>query len=86
MSDAAAQRGAERDADNPPADAAWLAAGRLIEPVRKRPISLRLDPEVIEWFRATGPRYQSRMNAVLRAFVEHQRRGASAGSKRRRAG
>jgi len=31
-------------------------------------ISLRLDQDVIEWFKAQGPGYQTRINAVLRAF------------------
>ncbi|MEK7403277.1 MAG: BrnA antitoxin family protein [Gemmatimonadota bacterium] len=44
----------------------------------KRAISLRLDPDVLEWFRAQGPRYQSRMNAVLRSYMTHMR------SRRRR--
>src|SRR4051812_10529121 len=77
MSDTDALSAAKRDADNPPRDASWLEAGHFVEPVRKRAISLRLDPDVIEWFRSTGPRYQSRMNAVLRAFVEHRRRSAA---------
>jgi uncharacterized protein (DUF4415 family) len=37
---------------------------------RKTAISLRLDEEVLEWFRADGPGYQTRMNAVLRAYME----------------
>jgi uncharacterized protein (DUF4415 family) len=37
---------------------------------RKMAISLRLDEEVLEWFRAQGPGYQTRMNAVLRAYME----------------
>src|SRR5437016_10309798 len=73
MSDEEALRSARRDRDNPAAPASWLEAGELVEPVRKRAISLRLDPDVIDWFRSTGPRYQSRMNAVLRAFVDHRR-------------
>ena len=81
MTDEEARKGARGDADNPPAPAHWLEAGQLIEPLRKRAISLRLDPDVIDWFRGTGPKYQSRMNAVLRAFVEHRRRGADASSK-----
>lgn len=85
MSDAEAARGGARDRDNQPATASWLAAGQLVEPVRKRAISLRLDPEVVDWFRQTGPRYQSRMNAVLRAFVEHQRR-SDRPPKRKRVG
>ena len=39
---------------------------------RKRLLSMRFDPDVLEWFRK-GPRYQTRMNAVLRAYVEHAR-------------
>jgi len=35
----------------------------------KRLISLRLDPEVIEHFRATGPGWQARLNATLRKAV-----------------
>jgi uncharacterized protein (DUF4415 family) len=86
MTDAEAARGASDDRENPPATAAWLAGGQLIEPVRKRAISLRLDPEVIDWFRETGPRYQSRMNAVLRAFVQHQRQNDGPPAKRKRVG
>lgn len=37
---------------------------------RKAAISLRLDAEVLDWFKAQGPGYQTRMNAVLRAFME----------------
>ncbi len=38
-------------------------------PPPKRAISLRVDKDVLEWFRARGPRYQTHMNAVLRAYV-----------------
>jgi uncharacterized protein (DUF4415 family) len=31
---------------------------------------------VLAWFRAHGPGYQTRMNAVLRAYVEAQKRGS----------
>jgi len=33
-------------------------------------LSLRIDADVLEWFRAQGRGYQSRMNALLRAFME----------------
>ena len=46
----------------------------VVEPVAKRAISLRVDQDVLAWFKATGPRYQSRMNAVLRSYVAHVRR------------
>jgi uncharacterized protein (DUF4415 family) len=42
---------------------------RGLEPVpSKASISLRIDREVLDWFKAQGPGYQTRMNAVLRAF------------------
>ena len=42
---------------------------RNLEPVpAKALISLRIDQDVIEWFRAQGPGYQTRINSVLRAF------------------
>ena len=39
----------------------------------KRAISLRVDQDVLDWFRSGGPRYQTRMNAVLRAYVSRMR-------------
>jgi uncharacterized protein (DUF4415 family) len=40
---------------------------------RKAAISLRLDEEVLEWFRTQGPGYQTRMNSVLRAYMDAAR-------------
>jgi uncharacterized protein (DUF4415 family) len=37
---------------------------------RKAAISLRLDAEVLDWFKARGRGYQTRINAVLRAYME----------------
>jgi uncharacterized protein (DUF4415 family) len=34
----------------------------------KELISLRIDQDVIEWFKAQGPGYQTRINSVLKAF------------------
>lgn len=52
----------------------------MVEPQTKEAISLRVDQDVLEWFRSAGPRYQSRMNTVLRSYmtaVERQRRAAN---------
>ena len=67
----------EIEATSPP-DLADLPANfwddaALVPPVIKQAISLRLDPDVLEWFRAQGPRYQSRMNAVLRTYMTQMR-------------
>ena len=37
---------------------------------RKAAISLRLDADVLDWFKAQGAGYQTRINAVLRAYME----------------
>ena len=59
-----------------PAD--FWADAAIVHPVPKQPISLRLDSDVLEWFKDQGPRYQSRMNAVLRAYMSaiRSRRGS----------
>ena len=37
---------------------------------KKALLSLRIDSDVIEWFKKQGAGYQSRMNALLRAYME----------------
>ena len=52
----------------------WSKA-EVVVPPKKQAISIRLDQDLIEFFRAQGPGYQRRINAVLRSFVrEHKRR------------
>jgi uncharacterized protein (DUF4415 family) len=43
-------------------------------PQSKQQITLRLDPDVISWFKRTGKGYQSRMGAVLRSYVDAKRK------------
>ncbi len=44
---------------------------RGLKPVPpKTSIALRVDADVLDWFRSQGPGYQTRINAVLRAFKE----------------
>lgn len=40
----------------------------------KVPVALRLDPDVLAWFKAQGGGHTSRMAAVLQHFYEHNRR------------
>ena len=44
----------------------------LTKPEPKQDVHIRLDPMVLRWFKAQGPGYQTRINAVLRAFVQAQ--------------
>lgn len=47
---------------------------RGLKPIHKRQMTLRLDSDVIEWFKRQGQGYQTRMNALLRAYMEEHRR------------
>ena len=61
----------------------WQSA-RVVTPVTKQAISIRLDEDVIAWFRETGPKYQTRINAVLRSYVEQVGAAAQPSSRKRR--
>ncbi len=55
-----------------PDDAKWTRPGVLI-PETKKQVTLRLDADVLNYFRHTGKRYQTRINGVLRAYMRaHQ--------------
>ena len=56
--------------DIPPLDESFFANAELRMPKTKKTITMRVDPEVLEWFRAQGKGYQTRMNAVLRMYME----------------
>ena len=45
-----------------------IAHHGLPVPSRKTQIALRVDDDVLAWFKSQGPGYQTRMNAVLKAF------------------
>jgi uncharacterized protein (DUF4415 family) len=53
---------------------AQVHIGRFYRPI-KRLISIRLDADVLEWFRGRGKRYQSYMNEVLRREMQSHPRG-----------
>jgi uncharacterized protein (DUF4415 family) len=58
--------------EHPEADVKHIVRGivrRGLQPLPpKASISLRLDQDVLEWFKAQGAGYQTRINSVLRAF------------------
>ena len=64
--------------DAAPLDIDWSRAVPIVPP-RKKAISIRIDPDVLHYFKNEGPGYQRRINAVLRSYVEQtQKRGKSA--------
>ena len=54
-------------------------------PSMKDDVHMRLDRDVLEWFKAQGKGYQTRINAVLRAFVDSGKRPSAKHSRTRKA-
>ncbi|AXS40050.1 BrnA antitoxin family protein [Breoghania sp. L-A4] len=56
--------------DIPELDDAFFEAAKLTRPATKRQVTIRFDADVLDWFKAQGKGYQSRMNAILRAYMQ----------------
>lgn len=71
-------RGETRTRSDAPARAVdddfWRDARVVMPPPGKASVHLRLDADVLDWFRAQGRGHLSRMNAVLRSFMEAHKR------------
>lgn len=62
------------DADEARLPEDWPDGVEIGLPRAKRHLNLRIDADIVDWFRRDGRGYQTRMNAVLRAYVQAQRR------------
>lgn len=61
--------------DIPELDESFWANAKLRMPESKNRITVRIDRDVLEWLKAQGPGYQTRLNAILRTYMEaHQRK------------
>jgi uncharacterized protein (DUF4415 family) len=69
MTDDDIARAVADDPDTVPLDLDWTKA-RLVIPPGKEVVTLRLDIDVLGWFRAQGKGYQTRINQVLRVWYE----------------
>jgi uncharacterized protein (DUF4415 family) len=56
--------------DIPKLKDSFFKKAELKLPEPKKSISLRIDPEVLAWFKKKGKGYQTRINAVLRMYME----------------
>ena len=53
----------------------WSRPGALVPAGNKLQVTLRLDADVLSFFKKTGERYQTRINAVLREYMQAHRNG-----------
>lgn len=74
MSEAGLEASIAADPDDVHEPLDWTRAVKT-PPPPKQPVKLRVDADVLEWFRKTGKGYQTQMNNVLRAFVESRKSG-----------
>ena len=58
--------------DIPELDKTFWKNAKLTMPAKKEKVTIRIDADVIEWFKSKGKGYQSHMNAILKAYVHTQ--------------
>jgi uncharacterized protein (DUF4415 family) len=74
LTDAEIERMAAADADNPASSTSDWAEAMIGLPPLKTPVNAKFDVDVVDWFKSQGRGYQTRMNAVLRRYMEAQRK------------
>ena len=58
--------------DIPELEASFFKKATIKLPEPKKTISIRVDSDILDWFKSSGPGYQTKINAVLKVYVESQ--------------
>ena len=72
MSEEEIEAAAQSDPDTLLLEDCDMASLQVVMPKAKQSISLRVDPDILSYFKSFGKGYQTRMNAVLRAYMNAQ--------------
>jgi uncharacterized protein (DUF4415 family) len=59
--------------DIPELDEHFWETAKMVTPATKKAVSIRLDSDILDWFKGQGKGYQSMINNVLRTYVDHQK-------------
>ena len=70
MSEEEIEAKALADLDAQPTDETFWTDAEVRRLEKKAPISVKLDPDLVEWFKSHGTDYQSRINKVLKAYKD----------------
>jgi uncharacterized protein (DUF4415 family) len=73
LTDEEIEAAVRNDPDAVPLDFDWSEAVLVIPP-KKKAISIRVDEDVLDYFKKDGAGYQRRMNAVLRFYMQQKRK------------
>ena len=60
--------------DIPELDDRFWETAKMVTPISKKAVSIRLDSDILDWFKGQGQGYQSVINKVLRSYVNHQQK------------
>ena len=74
LTDEDIEQAARSDADTLLLEECDMESLEVVMPERKQSISLRVDSDVLAYFKSFGKGYQTRMNAVLRTYMQAQQR------------
>ncbi len=69
LTDERVRRGIDEDPDAHPTDEEFWKNAKIVMPQVKETMTIRLDADVLEWFRKQGKGYQTRINAILRSYM-----------------
>ncbi len=72
--DAQIRAAVRKDPEAKPTDEAFWATAKVVLPLRKQTVTIRLDADLLDWFRANRG-YQTRINAILRSYMNAQIHG-----------
>lgn len=75
MSDAEKDAAVASDRDWAEVEPIDWSKAEVVAPPTKQAISIRLDQDLIDFFKAEGPGYQRRINAVLRSYMQQRKTG-----------
>jgi uncharacterized protein (DUF4415 family) len=81
LTDEEIEEAVRNDPDAVPLDFNWSEAVLVIPP-KKKAISIRVDEDVLDYFKSEGAGYQRRMNAVLRSYMQQKRKPKAKAKKR----
>ena len=73
LTDEEIEEAVRNDPDAVPIDLDWSEAVLVIPP-KKKAISIRVDEDVLDYFKKEGAGYQRRINAVLRSYMQQKRK------------
>jgi uncharacterized protein (DUF4415 family) len=71
LTDEDIEKAVANDPDAAPLDIDWSGAV-LVVPAKKKAISIRVDEDVLDFFKKEGEGYQRRINAVLRSYMQQK--------------